>query len=148
MLVRDLANADAERLRVIGAIVGEPAYGRDPERHRAGIAGRILANRSTGKIREMIAIIRAVLGASAAVAAVDVPTDVLLTILSPLVNSRRIDIDRLVQDASGAGVGVQIAYRTAGTPLTLAGTGSTLATVGLGHPGSPGGVLGFVWETP
>lgn len=51
----------------IGKIVGQVRDGRDDETYRAVLRARILANRSSGKIEELITIVRLVLGADVVV---------------------------------------------------------------------------------
>ena len=55
--IRQLDNADDERLRILGDLVGQGNFGFSTEEYRSAIRARVQANRSNGRINDIHTVI-------------------------------------------------------------------------------------------
>lgn len=143
-LLDDAANA---QLGVLGAIVGEPRLGRTDTVYRAAIRGRILANRSVGRVNTLLRIAQTVVptatgyGKTEGVLSILVEIDG-LTASEPGVLTQ---CASLLQIAAAGTVSTQLAvYPDAADAFTFGAAAVELSDSGMGYGTDTGGLLGFV----
>lgn len=120
-LLRTLEDATGEQLDVIGKIVGKARGALTDEPYRAWLRGKILANRSSGKARELVAIVKVVTDPTVRVRVRDdamiappgiySPATFLLEVLDPISGDVGTELAKLVALAArAAGVNGQMLW--------------------------------------
>lgn len=132
--IRTIGGADLERLRILGRILGEPRLDRELERYRTALRARARANRSRGRLVDLVNVSEVIFGPLAAI--IEGPRSVLLAVPGPTTASVADAIGAL-RDAKPAGIALGIVAfgpddltldGPAGTvpdSLTYAGSGAT-----------------------
>lgn len=112
-----VSNAVGVQLDVIGKIVGEPRNGRDDANYRIGIQTRILLNKSSGTIEDLLGLVATFLSSPDVELQEIFPAAIYLNIVTEL-DVGSINLSNLItilQSAKAAGVLLQIQVNPVGS---------------------------------
>lgn len=133
---RFLDSATGYDLDRFGAIVGEPRLGRSDTRYRLWIKARGRANRSAGRVNDLLEVLRLVLGPDAVIMYEEIPdrdAEVRMTIIAA--TSEMDQVARILRSIIGAGIRLDVT----GSPFPPEQTFSFAADAA----GNPGPGLGL-----
>ncbi len=120
--MRVLSTSTGVYLDVLGAIVGQPRQGRVDAHYRLWIAARAMANRSSGKTEQLIAIVKKLVGTARVVVRVEPPAGFSITIEDPIDENEGTEIAKIVRIAKTVGVHANLIWFRAEPVFRFAAT--------------------------
>ena len=120
-----LPAASGDALDMIGELVGEARKGRDDALYRLWIAARVRLSTSSGRPRDIYAIIRAVVPASMPISLSEYfPGDFMIDLLGAVDGQMALEIATILHESNAAGVRVEVllALSPPGETFTLTDT--------------------------
>lgn len=120
---RSIDTAVGEQLNVIGRVVGQDrATSTNDAEYRVLLKARVIANRSSGSVRDILAVFRALLGSLDGVELEPLfPASFLLHVLgeTPVTDANAALFADFTNDAKAAGINAQFHYSTSPASLTF-----------------------------
>ncbi|MFZ5440449.1 MAG: hypothetical protein ACOZQL_10595 [Myxococcota bacterium] len=148
----EVANASGAWLERLGEIVGEPRGGALDTEYRAFIAARIAANRSTGTVEDLLAVLKAWAGGTLPAHTLKqyFPAAVEMKLTSPVATASTVTrLLRLLKATRAAGIGQVVIYQLIpdANAFTFSSTGSPESSTAQGfgdttNPATGGQMIG------
>lgn len=108
--IRELATADLPRLKILGAIIGQPRLLFTTEMYRKVLQARALANVSQGRARDIISVLEVLIGPGDYILNEVGNATLLLTITIAVDAEQLAALVQVLPDVRAAGIGFQVLF--------------------------------------
>ncbi len=108
--IRELATADLPRLKVLGAIIGQPRLLFGEEMYRKVLQARALANVSQGRASDIIGVLEVLVGPGQYILSEVGNATLLLTVTISVDAEQVAALTQVLPDVRAAGIGFQILF--------------------------------------
>lgn len=108
--IRELATADLPRLKILGAIIGQPRLLFGEEMYRRVLQARALANVSQGRARDIISVLEILVGPGEYILSEVGDATLLLSVTIPVDAEQIAALTEVLPDVRAAGVGFQLLF--------------------------------------
>lgn len=108
--IRELPTADLPRLKILGAIIGQPRLLFTTEMYRKVLQARALANVSQGRASDIISVLEVLVGPGEYILTEAGNATLLLTVLIAVDAEQLAALVQVLPDVRAAGVGFQVLF--------------------------------------
>lgn len=124
LIKRSPATAEGATLDLLGKVVGQQRQGRTDEQYRLWIAARVLVNRSSGLLRQVLAIAAKLCNGQPLELREYPRASFMLYCHGPIVGADGVEIAKLLKIAKAAGVSMQFVWFDVTTAFRFSRTGA------------------------